>query len=39
LVPASDGSENFVRIGGPVEGLLGIVFDNQAIHGGLQVDD
>jgi hypothetical protein len=40
LVPASDGADNFVRISGPSEGLrLGIVFDDEAINGGLQVDD
>ena len=39
-MPASDGSDNFVRISGPSEGLrLGIVFDDEAIDGGLQVDD
>jgi hypothetical protein len=30
----------FVRISGPSEGLrLGIVFDDEAIDGGLQIDD
>ena len=39
-MPASDGADNFVRISGPSEGLrLGIVFDDEAIDGGLQVDD
>jgi hypothetical protein len=39
-VPASDGTDDFVRISGPREGLrLGIVFDDEAIDGGLQIDD
>ena len=39
-MPASDGADDFVRISGPSEGLrLGIVFDNEAIDGGLQIDD
>jgi hypothetical protein len=40
LVPASDGSDDFVGVGGPSEGLwLSVVFDNKAIDGGLQIDD
>jgi hypothetical protein len=40
LVPASDGLDNFVGISSPSEGLrFGIVFENKAIDGGLQVDD
>ena len=40
MVPASDGADNFVRISGPGEGPgLGIMFDDEAIDGGLQVDD
>jgi hypothetical protein len=40
LVPASDGADDFVRISGPSEGLrLDIVFDDEAIDGGLQIDD
>jgi hypothetical protein len=40
LVPAADGSDNFVRISGPGEGLRsGTVFDDEAIEGGLSVDD
>jgi hypothetical protein len=40
LVPASDSLDNFVGIGSPSEGLgFGIMFDNEAIDGGLQVDD
>jgi hypothetical protein len=39
-MPTSGGADNFVRIGGPSEGLrFGIVFDDEAIDGGLQVDD
>ena len=37
-MPASDG--DFVRISGPGEGLgLDIMFDDEAIDGGLQIDD
>ena len=39
-MPASDCADDLVRISGPSEGLrLGIVFDNEAIDGGLQIDD
>ena len=39
-MPASDGADDFVRISGPSEGLrLDIVFDDEAIDGGLQIDD
>jgi hypothetical protein len=40
LVPASDGSDDFVGIGGPGEGLrLLVVLGEKAIDGGLEVDD
>jgi hypothetical protein len=40
LVPASDSLDNFSGIGGPCEGLrFCVVFDDEAIDGGLQVDD
>jgi len=39
-VPASDGLDDLVGISGPCEGFrLGVVFDDEAIDGGLQVDD
>lgn len=39
-MPASDSSDDFVGIGGPSEGLwLLIVLDEEAIDGGLEVDD
>ena len=40
MVPASDGLDNFVGISGPREGLwFGVVFDDEAFDGGLQVND
>jgi hypothetical protein len=40
LVPASDGPDDFVGIRGPYEGFwFGVVFDDEAIDGGLQIDD
>jgi len=40
LVPASDGLDNFAGIGSPCEGFrFGVVFNDEAIDGGLQVDD
>jgi len=39
-VPTSDSADNFVGIGSPCEGFwFGIVFDDEAIDGCLQVDD
>lgn len=39
-MPASDGSDNFVGIGSPCEGLrFGVMFDDEAIDCSLQVDD
>ena len=39
-MPASDGSDDFVGIGGPGEGLrLLVVLGEKAIDGGLEVDD
>src|ERR1700722_15226487 len=39
-VPASDGLDNFVRIGSPHEGFrFGVMFDDEAIDCCLQVDD
>src|SRR5664280_2814961 len=40
MVPAPDGLNNFVGIGSPCEGFrFGVVFDDEAIDGGLQIDD
>jgi hypothetical protein len=40
LVPASDGSDDFIGIGGPHEGLGVIVgFLQEAVDGGLEIDD
>jgi hypothetical protein len=40
LVPASDGGDDFVGIGGPDERLGAIVgFLEEAVDGGLQIDD
>ena len=40
MVPASDGLDNFVGISDPREGLwFGVVLDDEAFDGGLQVDD
>jgi hypothetical protein len=40
LVPASDGLDNLVGISCPREGFgFGVVFDDEAIDSGLQVDD
>jgi len=39
-VPASDSADNFVGIGNPCEGFwFGVVFEDEAIDGCLQVDD
>ena len=39
-MPASDGLDNFAWLSSPCEGLrLGVVFDDEAIGSGLQVDD
>jgi hypothetical protein len=40
LVPAPDGDNNFIRIGGPDEWLWAfIVHDKEAVDGGLKVDE
>jgi hypothetical protein len=40
LVPAPNGGDDFIGVGGPVEGLwLGIVLIEKAVDCGLQVDD
>jgi hypothetical protein len=40
LVPAFDGGDDFVGIGGPNEGFgLGVGFCNEAVDGGLEIDD
>lgn len=40
LVPSSDGGDDPVRIGGPCEGLrFGVVLSNEAVDGGLEIDD
>ena len=40
LVPSPDGSDDFVGIGGPCEGLrFGVVLSDEAVDGGLEVDD
>jgi hypothetical protein len=40
LAPTSDGSDDFIGIGGPHEGLGVIVgFLEKAVDGGLQIDD
>jgi hypothetical protein len=40
LVPTSDSLDNFVGISGQCEGFrFGVVFDDEAIDGGLQIDD
>ena len=39
-MPAPDGGDDFVGIGGPSEGLrLVVVFFEEAVDGGLEVDD
>ena len=39
-MPASDGLDNFVGISSPSEGFrFGVMFDDESIDGGLQVDD
>src|SRR3546814_10860201 len=40
LMPASDGGDDGVGIGGPGEGLgFGVVLAHEAVDGGLEVDD
>ena len=40
MVPSFDSGDNFVGIGGPGEGFwLFIVFGDEAVDGGLEVDD
>ena len=40
LVPASDGGDDFVGIGGPGEGLgIAVGVGEEAVDGGLEVDD
>jgi len=40
LIPASDGSDDFIGIGGPHEGLGVIVgFLQEAVDGGLEIDN
>ena len=40
MVPASDGGDDFIWIGGPDEGLGSVVgFLEEAVDGSLQVDD
>lgn len=40
MVPALDGGDDFVGIGGPGEGLgLLVVLGEEAVDGGLEVDD
>ena len=39
-MPAFDGGDDLVRVCGPVEGLrFDVVFDDEAIDCGLQIDD
>ena len=39
-MPALDGGDDFVGVCGPCEGFwFGVVFDDEAIDGGLQIDD
>ena len=40
MVPTFDGSDDFVGVGGPCERFgLPIVFGEEAVDGGLQIDD
>ena len=40
LVPPFDSGDNFVGVGGPSEGFgLGIMVGNEAVDGGLQIDN
>jgi hypothetical protein len=40
LVTARSGGDDFVRIGGPDEGLwLLVMIDDEAVDGGLEIDD
>ena len=40
MVPTFDGGDDSVAVGGPGEGLgLGVVFGDEAVDGGLEVDD
>jgi hypothetical protein len=40
LVAARSGGDDFVRIGGPDEGLwLLVMIDGEAVDGGLEIDD
>ena len=39
-MPALDGGDDFVGVGGPDEGFwLGIGFFDEAVDGGLEIDD
>ena len=39
-MPASDGGDDFVGVGGPGEGFrVGVVLGEEAVDGGLEVDD
>ena len=39
-MPASDGGDDFIRIGGPDEGLWAlVVLGKEAVDGGLKVDE
>jgi len=39
-VPASDGGDDFVGVGGPSEGLWSVVgFGEEAVDSGLEIDD
>ena len=40
MVPASDGGDDFIRIGGPDEGFGAfVVLIQEAVDGGLKVDE
>jgi hypothetical protein len=40
LVPTGSGGDDFIGIGGPDEGFWGlVVIDQEAIDGGLEIDD
>ncbi len=40
MVPAPDGGDDFIRIGGPDEGLWAfVVLGEEAVDGGLKVDE
>ena len=40
MVPAPDGGDDFIRIGGPDEGVWAlVVLGEEAVDGGLKIDE